>query len=138
MLTSTIFDEHPFYGPSPPIITFSENLRSSPSAVIMSLPKIISYILLVDLSTWHFHITILVALKSGKKKSTFTFFEVVNFPAWVSHVFVFAFYLSFDFSLPITIVELFLMSNRIRKFLNLLFRYRCSYSHLGLVSKDYV
>ena len=69
--------------------------------------------------TCHFHVTIFVALNSVKKKFTLTFFEVVNFPVWVSHIVFDAYFdLSFDVILPITIVELLLLSNRIRKFLN--------------------
>ena len=90
--------------------------RSSPSAVSGSLPRIISYLPLVDLSIWHFHVTIFFALKSGKKKYTFSFFEVVNFLAWISRVvsnvyFVFC----FDISLMLP------LSNRIRKNLNFTF-----------------
>ena len=112
-------DDHPLYGPSPPIMTFLENLRSSPNVVIGSLPRIISYLPLVDSSTWYFHVTILVQLNSGKKQSIFTFFKAVNFPFWVSQIFFAAsFYLSFDIRLPITIFELLPMSNIIRKFFN--------------------
>ena len=46
----------------------------------------------------------------------FTFFEVVNFSAWVSHIVLSdSFVLSFDISLPTTIVELILLSNRFHK-----------------------
>ena len=108
--------KHPSYVPSPPIMMFPENLISSPSAVNRSLPRIISYLLLVELSTWHFHDTILVALNSGKQNSMFAFCEVVNFPAWVSHVVSVEFFgLNFYVSLPITVVELLPLSNRIRK-----------------------
>ena len=65
----------------------------------------------------HFRITIFVALNSGRQKFTFTFFGVVNFPAWVSHIVYDAcFVLSFDISLPITIVKLLLLSNIIQNF----------------------
>ena len=79
-------DKHPLYGPSTPIMTFSEKLRSSPSAVIRYLPRIISYLPLVDSLMWHFHVTILVALNSSKQKSIFAFFDIVKFPACVSHI----------------------------------------------------
>ena len=63
-------------------------------------------------STWHFQITIFVALNSGNKKSTFTFFEVINFPDWVYHKFYYVSYsLRFDSSIPITTVEMLLLSN---------------------------
>ena len=112
-------DYHPSYVTSPSIMTFSENLRSSPSAVSRSLPRIIPYLPLVYLLTWHFHVTILVVLNSGKQKSIFTFFEVLNFPDWIYHiVFSVYFYLIFYVSLPITIIELLPLSNRIWKLLN--------------------
>ena len=116
---STIDAENPFYVPSPPIITFSKNLKSSNSAVIRSLPRIISYLPFLDFSTGHLHATIFVSLKSSKEKYTFPFFEVVNFLDWVSHI-VFAAYfdLTFDVSLTITIVEMLPLSNIIQKFLN--------------------
>ena len=56
----------------------------------------------------------------------FTFFEVVNFPDWVFHVVVSVgfFYLIFDVSLPITIVEILPLSNMIRNFPSFPFHYR--------------
>ena len=112
-------DKNPSYGLSAPIITFSSNLRSSLNAVSSSLPRIISYLPLVDSSTWHFHITILVALNNGNQKSMFIFFEVVNLPSWVSCI-VFADYfdLIVDVSLPITTIELLPLSDIIWKLLN--------------------
>ena len=111
-------EEHPLHGIYTPIVTFSDNLISCPNVVSRSLPRIISYLLFVYLLTWHFHLTILVALNSSKKKFIFTFFEVVNSPAWFSHmVLADSFHLSFDVSLTITMVELLLLSNIIRKFL---------------------
>ena len=86
LLNSAIVYKHPSCGPSPLMLRFSENFRSSPGAVSKYLPIIISYLLLVLLSTWHFHDTILVALNSDRHKYTFTLFEFVNFPDWVSHV----------------------------------------------------
>ena len=72
--------------------------------MIRSLTRIILYLPLVDSLMWHFHGTIVVTLNFGKEKSIFTFFEVVNFPAWVYHI-VLAIYfdLSFDVILSITI-----------------------------------
>ena len=50
----------------------------------------------------------------------FTFLEDVNFLAWVFHIVVSdCFCLIFDVRLPITIVEMLLMSNRILKLLNI-------------------
>ena len=66
---------------------FSKKIRSSPSAVSRYLTMIISYLLLVLLLTWNLHDTILVALNSGKQIFLFTFYEVVNFLAWFSHIF---------------------------------------------------
>ena len=86
--------------------------------VSRALPRIISYIPLVDSSTWNFYVTIFVALNYGRQKYTFNFFEVVNFPAWVSHlVSSVSFVLCFDVSSPVTIVELLPFFNRIIKFL---------------------
>ena len=72
-----------------------------------------------------------VALNSGSQKSRVTFFEVVNFPAWVYHI-VSAVYLflNVDISLTVTIFELFPLSNIIRKFLKFslplrVFMYTC-------------
>ena len=119
---SNIGAEHPSYGNSPPIMTLSENLRSSPNVVSRYLPRIILYLPLADSSKWNFHVTIFVSLNYGKQTYTFTFFEVVNFLAWVYHIFFAAsFDLNFDVSLTITIVELIPLSNIIRKFLNFAF-----------------
>ena len=116
---SKIGAEQLSYGSSPPIMTFSENLISSPNEVSRSLPRIISYLPLLDLLTWHFHVTIFVALNSGYQNFTFILFEVVNLPASVYHIFfVTSFYLRFEVSLPVTIVELLLLPNRIQKFVN--------------------
>ena len=48
---STMGSEHPLDGMLLPMMMISENLRSSTSAVIRSLHRIISYLPLVDLST---------------------------------------------------------------------------------------
>ena len=122
---------------SPLIMTLLENLISITSAVSRSLARIISYLPLVDSYMWHFRITIFVALNSSRQKSTFTFFEVVKFLAWISHVVFYAsFVLSFDVSLPIKIAEMLLLSNRIRKHFKLPFRYGCLFRPVGLVSND--
>ena len=119
VLMSTLGADNPLNGPLPPKRMFSENLRYNNKAVSQSLPRIISYLLLVDLSMRHFHITFLVAPNYVRHNFMFTFLEVVNFPAWVSHVVsVELFCLSFSISLPIIIFELFLPSNRTQKFLN--------------------
>ena len=76
---STIGADHPSYDPLPPIMTFSKKKGSSPSAVSVSLLRIILYLTLVDASTWHFHITVFVALNSGEQKPAVAFLEVVNF-----------------------------------------------------------
>ena len=86
VLTSTIGADHPLNGPSPTKTMFSENLRCNSKAVSKSLPRIILYLLLVDLDTRQFNVTLLVAPNSGRQNYTFTFVEVVNFLVWVSHV----------------------------------------------------
>ena len=78
-VTPTICSEHPFYGLSPPNMMCLENLSSSPSSISRYLPRIISYLLLVESSTWHFHVMIFVALNYGREKSTITISLVVNF-----------------------------------------------------------
>ena len=123
MLTSTICAEHPSCVPPPPIMMFSEKNQSSTSVVRRSVSSIISYILSSLVFTWHIHETILVALNYGRHKSTFTFFEVLKLPAWISHVVIYDdfFCLSFDASLTITIVKLLQLSNRIWTFLHFAF-----------------
>ena len=116
---STMGAKHPSDDQLPKMMIFSEKLRFSPSAVSRSLSRIMLYLTLVVSSMCHFHITVFVALNSGRQKFTFTFFEVMNFPAWFSHiVFAASFALSFYISLPIKNFELLLLFNRIRKFLN--------------------
>ena len=68
LITSSIVADQLPYWLSPPIIILLKNLISIPNAVSRSLPRIISYILLVDLSTWNFHVTIFVALNSSRKQ----------------------------------------------------------------------
>ena len=63
--------------------------------------------------------------KLRQAKVYVTFFEVVNFPSLVSHiVFTVSFGLIFNVSLPIKIVKLLPLSNRIPKFLNFAFPLR--------------
>ena len=58
----------------------------------------------------------------GRQKSTFEISFIVKFTDWSFHVVVVEFlHLSFYFILFITIVELLLMNNRIRKFLSFYF-----------------
>ena len=78
--------EHHSYSPSPTMTFFPDDLRSSPITVSRSLPKIIPYLLLVELSIGNFHGIILFALNSDRHKFMFTFFDIVNFPALVSHL----------------------------------------------------
>ena len=113
---------HSLKGPPPLIMTDLGNFRSSTSMAGGYLYKIISYLLLEDSSTWHFHITIFFAPNSGKHNSTFTSFEGVNFLTLVSYVVVTAYFcLSFDFILPIRFLEPLPFFSRIRKFLNFYF-----------------
>ena len=51
VLTSNMGAEHPLNGPSPHMMMFLENLISNPKAVSKYLPRIISYLLLMDLAT---------------------------------------------------------------------------------------
>ena len=100
-------------------MTRLENLCYDPKWISKYLPKIIWYLPLVDSSMWHFHVTIFVALNSGRQNSTFTFFEVVNFLDCIFHVvFVVLICLSLYVSLTIKIVELIQLSNSIWNFLH--------------------
>ena len=120
--TSTIGADHSSNGPYPPIMKLSKNFKSSPSAMNMSLTKIIPYLSLAHSSTWHLHIIIFFALSYVRQKSTFALFRFINFPYWVSHIVITAsFCLSFDLILPITIFKLLPLLNRIRKFLRFSF-----------------
>ena len=95
-----------------------------------SLLRIVSYLPVVDSSTWNFHVRIFVTLNSGKQKYMFTFSEVVNFPYWVSQVVsAVSFYLIIEVNLPIKIVELLPLFNSIRKFLNFAFLLRLFILH---------
>ena len=85
VMISTIGADHPLNCPSTPNMIFSKNLRYNPKSVSKSLPRIILYLLLANLSTGHFHATILVAPNSVSHNSMFTFVEVVNLPAWIYH-----------------------------------------------------
>ena len=51
ILMSTVGADHPLNGPSLPMMMFSENLRYNTKGVSKYLPRIISYLLLVDLAT---------------------------------------------------------------------------------------
>ena len=66
VIMSNICSDHPLNGPSLHMMMFLENLRSNLKAVSKYLPRIIFYLLLVDLSTSNFHDTILVTQNSGR------------------------------------------------------------------------
>ena len=106
-------------GASSDLMASSENFKLNGNYVNRSRPKIISYLLLADFPTWHLHVTTFFALSIGKMKYTSTLRLVVIFPACVCHCITAYFSIrSFSNRLPIKIVELHPLSNRIRKFLN--------------------
>ena len=69
-----------------------DNFKSNPSYVNRYRPKTILYLLLLDLSTWNFHVTTFFALIAGKEKSTLTIRLLVIFPACVCHFIRASFY----------------------------------------------
>ena len=104
-----------------------------------SLHKIISYLLLVLLSMWNFHDTILVALNSGRQNTTFTVFEVMNSPAWISHVVISVGFLvtvlTSDY--PLHLLKCLHCPIGFKKICIFPFQYGCSNSPVILVSIDY-
>ena len=58
----------PFKGLSPSLMACLENIACNTYAVNRSISKIISYIPSVDSYMWHSHVTIFVAINSGKLK----------------------------------------------------------------------
>ena len=105
--------------PSPPTMAFSEKWICSPSAVRKYLLKIILYLLSMESATWHYHVTVFVALNSGRQKSIVAISLTVRSMLWVFHIVVEDFLrLSFDIRLFIKIVQLMQLSNKIRKCLN--------------------
>ena len=100
----------------------SESHIFNPNAVNISLSKIMSNIYLVEWPTWQFHVTVLVALSSGKVKSIITFILVVTLATCVWNCTAVSFLgFSFAISLLIIIVELHTLSNRILKTISLPF-----------------
>ena len=109
------------------IISFVDmfiEFKFNPNSVHISCPKIISYLPLLESSTWHFHVMTFAALSAGKVKSTVTLRLVVIFPASVCH-WITAFLSGFIFltSLPIAIVVVHSLSNKIQNFLNFALRF---------------
>ena len=100
------------------LMEYSKQNRYNTNYVNRSLPKIISYMLLVESSTWKFHVDIFVAISLGKGKSILTFRLVVILPACVWYCITEYFlWLSYVISLIIAIVELHPLSNKIWTFL---------------------
>ena len=116
-------------------MTCSDNFIFNPEAINIYLPKIMSYLPLLESSTWQFHIKKFVMLSSGKVKSILTFKLVVILPACVWHC-VAEYYLglSFFISLLVMIVELHPLSNNIWKFLNFALPFRV-FIHLCMVGE---
>ena len=55
-----------FKVPSPDLMTCLEHFIINPNVVYRYLPKIISYLPLVESSTWNHHITMFVVINAGK------------------------------------------------------------------------
>ena len=66
-------------------MTYSDNFRFNPNYINIYLSKIISYLPLAESSTYHFYVTKLVALSTGKVKSNSTSRLVMIFLAFVCH-----------------------------------------------------
>ena len=110
----------PLKGPSSASMTCPENFRFDTNPVHRCRPNIISYLPLTDSSTWQFYVMKFVTLSAGKVKYTLTLLLVVIFPACVIHcIRAFSYRPNFFTSLPITIVELHPLSNKIQKHFNL-------------------
>ena len=71
VLKSTMGVVDPLKFPSSNSMTYSENLNFNPNYFNRYHPNIISYLLLVESSMSHFHVTTFVALSVGKVKSTY-------------------------------------------------------------------
>ena len=101
------------------IISFNVMFRwfkFNPNYVIISCPEIILYLTLSDSSTWHFHVTTFIAISAVKVKSTLTLILVVIVPACMCHcIKAYLSGCSFSIRLPIKIVEIHPLSNRLRK-----------------------
>ena len=110
----------PLKGSSSDSMTWSDSYKFNANYVYKYLCKNILYLTLVHSSPLYFHVTSLVVLIWDKVKSFSTLGSVVIFPAFVYHCITESFLLcSFPTRLPITIVEICPLYNRIRKFLNL-------------------
>ena len=76
---------NPWYGTSSYSIVLQDNLRFISKVVSRSLPIIILYQDSVELSTWHFHVTIFIALDYGDLNYVSPIELVVKFPDCVLH-----------------------------------------------------
>ena len=124
---------NPFKVPPSASIQCSKNFRFNPNYFNRFIINIMSYFLLSYSSTWQFHVTIFVALNSGKVKSILTLRLVVILPSCVCHyITVSLLGLSLFISLIIMIVELHLLSNKIWKFLNFSLPF-CVFIHQGRI-----
>ena len=75
----------PLKGPSYALLKCSNHFGINTNSVNRYLPKIISYIPLMDSSTLKSHVKTSIALSVGKVKYTLTLILVVIFPACVRH-----------------------------------------------------
>ena len=82
---STMGSVDPLKGQSSDLMMWSDNFRFNPNYVNKYLTKIILHLPLMDLFTWYFHFMKVLALSSGKVKSTSTLILVWILPAYVCH-----------------------------------------------------
>ena len=109
----------PLKGKSSASMTRSNFFRFNHKYINISLPNIMSYLRLLESSTWTFPVTFFLATISGRIKSILNFRLVVIIRAFMCH-WITAFYLgvSFFIRFTITIVELHPLYNRVWKLLN--------------------
>ena len=90
LLKLTICDVSSIKRPPSASMACLEFFTFNPSSVNISLPKIMSYLPLLESSTLHFHVTTLVALSAGKVKSTLTLkLVVILLPVFALHHIIF-------------------------------------------------
>ena len=78
-------DVYPFKGPPPASMTRLEKFIFNNNDINIYLSMIILYLSLSESSIWNSHVTISVALNSGKVKSILTSRLVLGLPSFVCH-----------------------------------------------------
>ena len=96
VIISTMGSVLPSYYPSPPMMTCSKKIKSTPKSVRRYLPNIILHLSSTYSYMWHSRVTTFVVINVGMHKSTLTFLLVINFLAFVLPLCGYIF-LMFDF-----------------------------------------